>query len=128
MSTASLMFDEAIPDLTNAAQEAFNIPDPTPQLLELIHAHPHISTIQDIVIVCYELILQSPSQVNELAGVLVNHLQTTTITITAYDRLRKPIRARIDWVLNEQLVIAHERSCLGQVKPSPNFCVHNRLF
>ena len=53
-----------------------------------------------IIIVCYELIQQSPSQVNELAGALLS----TTITITAYERLRKPIRVLIDWVLNAQLM------------------------
>ena len=76
---------EAFLGSIEAIQGAFSLPDPTPQLLELIHAHPETPTIGDIVIICYELVLQFPSQVNKLAGILVN-LKSTTFTIGACGR------------------------------------------
>ena len=94
---------EAFLGSIEAIQGAFSLPDPTPQLLELIHAHPETPTIGDIVIICYELVLQFPSQVNKLAGILVN-LKSTTFTIGASDRNRKPMQVSIGWALNQELV------------------------
>ena len=65
-----------------AAELAFNLPDPTPKLLELIHAEPTLSTINAIAIMYIDHAKQFPSQVDKLVGALAN-LKTSTITFNA---------------------------------------------
>ena len=65
-----------------AAELAFNLPDPTPKLLELIHAKPTLSTINAIAIMYIDHAKQFPSQVDKLVGALAN-LKTSTITFNA---------------------------------------------
>jgi len=61
---------ESCPDGLDAIRDAFNLPDPTPQLLELIRAHPELPTIGDIVVFYLELVQQSPSQIEVLSSTL----------------------------------------------------------
>ena len=62
-----------------AAEDAFNLPDPTSKLLELIHAEPTLSTIDAIAIMYIDHANQFPSQVDKLIGAFAN-LKTSTIT------------------------------------------------
>ncbi len=87
---------ESFLDSLNAIRDAFNQPDPTQQLLELIRDHPELPTIGDIVVICLELVQQSPSQIDKLAGALVNLKGSTEITVAASDRLGKSVPILID--------------------------------
>ena len=96
---------ESFPDAVKAIREAFNLPDPTQQLLELIRAHPELPTVGDIVVIYLELVQQSPSQVDKLTSILANVKSSTEFTVAACNRLGKsvpiPIALAFDLELNE---------------------------
>jgi len=94
---------EAFPDSLNAIRDALNQADPTQQLLEIIRAHPELPTIGDIVVIYFELVEQSPSQVNKLTATLVNLKNSTEIAIATYDRLGKPEQIPIALALDLEL-------------------------
>jgi hypothetical protein len=85
-----------------AAEHAFNLPDPTPKLLELIHAEPTLSTINAIVIMYIDHAKQFLSQVDKLVGALAN-LKTSTITFNADARHDKPTQLSISQALKSEL-------------------------
>ena len=78
-----------------AAEHAFNLPDPTPKLLELIHAEPTLSTINAIVIMYIDHAKQFLSQVDKLVGALAN--------FNADARHDKPTQLSISQALNSEL-------------------------
>lgn len=97
------IMSESFPDALDAIRDAFNLPDPTPQLLELIRAHPELPTIGDIVVIYLELVQQSPSQIDKLTGTLVNLKSSTEFTIAANDRLGKSVPIVTALALNLEL-------------------------
>ncbi len=92
---------EPFPDALNVIRNAFDTKDPTSKLLELIRAHPELSTITVIVIIYIDLAQQSPSLVDELVDTLVN-LKNTKITV---GRLSDPteIAHALNWELDDYL-------------------------
>jgi len=84
------------------AELAFNLPDPTPRLLELIHAMPTLSTINAIAIMYIDHANQFPSQVDKLVGALAN-LKTSKITFNADARHDKPTQLSISQALESEL-------------------------
>ena len=85
-----------------AAEHAFNLPDPSSKLLELIHAEPTISTIYSIAIIYIEHAQKFPSQIDKLVDVLAS-LKTSTITFNADARHDKPTQWSISQALQWQL-------------------------
>ena len=109
---------ESFPDSFDIIQNVFNQPDPTQQLLEIIRDHPESTTIRDIVIIYFELVRQSPSQVNSLTRTLVNLKSSKDIPIVACNRLGKSVPISIALALDLEL---HEllRSELARLSVAP---------
>ena len=87
--------DESFPGAENAFRDAFNLSDPTPKLLELIHTHPDVPTITDLVVIYMELVEQDPPQIHKLTAALVNLKNSKEITVAGCDRLGNPIQIQI---------------------------------
>jgi len=79
-------------------------PDPTSKLVELIRAHPELSTITVIAVTYIDLAQQAPSLVDKLADTLVK-LKETNITVRCGGRLgdTTQIARALDWELDEYL-------------------------
>lgn len=105
-----------------AAEHAFNLPDPTSKLLELIHAEPTVSTIDAIAIIYIDHANQFPSQVDKLVRTLAN-LQTSTITFNVDARYGKPTQLSIsqafEWELHSLFSSAWPDD--GSVTPSNKY-------
>ena len=60
-------------------RDVLNLQHPTQQLLEIIRAHPRDITILDLVVICLELVEESPSQIERLTSTLVDLKGSTEI-------------------------------------------------
>ncbi|KIM37500.1 hypothetical protein M413DRAFT_275838 [Hebeloma cylindrosporum] len=74
---------ESFPNSENAFRDAFRDPDPIPKLLELIIAHPRPATIVDLISVYEQLVGESPTQINKLAGLMVEIHNFEEVTIVS---------------------------------------------
>jgi hypothetical protein len=116
----------SFPNAENAFRGAFNQPDPTPKLLELIRANPELQTITDLVLVYMELVAESPTQIYKFAESLAS-VRQSTITVAGYDRLGNPAQQNIGHVFNDVFVGFHSTD-LNDVKdksvtPSNEFLI-----
>jgi hypothetical protein len=124
---------EPFSNALNAIQNAFAMRDPTSKLLELIRAHPDLSTITVIVITYIDLAQQAPSLVDKLADTLVS-LKETNITVRSGGRLgdttqiARALDSELDEYLGSDLVAVKDAS----VSPSNEhlttslLCCNNR--
>jgi len=87
---------ESFPNARNVFEDAFNLPDPTPRLLELVRAHPELPTITDLLVIYMELVEKSPIQIDKLTGALANLKNSNDISIDGYDRIGNPIAYTIN--------------------------------
>ena len=121
---------EAFPDSFNTIRDALNQADPTQQLVEVIRAHPERPTIGDIVIIYFELVEQSPSQVNKLTATLVNLKTSTEIAIATYDRLGKFVQISIALALDlelHELLTSELAFNAGPITPSNELLIASLL-
>ncbi|KIM37504.1 hypothetical protein M413DRAFT_448554 [Hebeloma cylindrosporum] len=94
---------DSFPNAEEAFCDAFQNPDPTPKLLELISAHPRGQTITDLVSFYHEFVTKSPTQVNRLAGVMVEIKSSKGFTVVASDNVGNLAQQEIAPVLATEL-------------------------
>jgi len=98
---------ESFPDIDQAFRDAFNQPEPVPALLEVIGAHPQLTTITDLVCTYMELTAEHPAEVHRFARALVELQNSTEPTIDAFDDFGKPVKKTIHPILNRELADIH---------------------
>ncbi|KAF8966796.1 hypothetical protein BDZ97DRAFT_1756386 [Flammula alnicola] len=98
---------DSFPNAENAFRDAFNHPDPTPKLLELIKAHPQLPTITDLVSVYMGLVAVCPTQIDKFAGALVKLQSSTETTVAATDDFGNRAQRQIAPVLIRELAGFH---------------------
>jgi len=98
---------ESFLNAEDAFRDAFNQPNPTPKLLELIKEHPQLPTIIHLVSVYLQLVAECPIQIDKFARALVDLQATNDITIAAYDACGNPAQQNILPLLNRELAGFH---------------------
>jgi len=98
---------ESFLNAESAFRDAFNQPNPTPKLLELIRAHPQLPTITHLVSVYMELAAECPIHIDKFARALVDLQTTSEVTIAAYDAFGNPAQQNIAPLLNRELAGFH---------------------
>jgi hypothetical protein len=95
------MSNDAFPNAEQLFRDAFALPDPAPELLRLIKAHPTYAAVMDLLVHYTAVVQGNPSRANALALALVAVRDSPDAPVTDADAL--------DELFSRQLADLHSR-------------------